>query len=1362
MNTFSYHRLACSLSKGMLILLLLGQMSTLLAQISDYLHFQHYSYQDGLSSGKIRCFLQDQEGFIWIGTQQGLNRFDGNTIKRYYFDPQDTLTISSNVLKALAEDDQGRIWIGTKNAGLVYFDKKQETFHRVRKGPLNSDLWINTMIWSSEGVLWIGTDGDAVYGFSPQTDSILTLAVTGNPATGLSGGEIKDIWEGPAGKLWIATSKGLTVYNPLKRQFSYFFHEGTSDDQHRNRMQSIYPDDSSTFWLGTHNGITHWDPLNQRSLRYYPSGDSSPHIHNIINDIWELDDRYLWVASRKGLLLFDKLTKKFDYLSDNYNDLNELRDSPYNCIFEDQAGLIWIGGNDGVYTWNSYGLNFYEAYSSLSRPSKIHRRLAFQGDTMWVATEKGVFFSLPHDTAHFVLSDNFYSVMAGADGHIYAGPWEDSQLYRINPRSLQVDLLPVPKSPNPQQALSTFTDIIQGDTRFIWAISRDRLFRLDTPSQQLREIPVRTGIPIGFSEPNYNDLLIDTHDNLWIGSDKGLFLLRAEERQSKEEENWQFTHFTYDPADSTSLGTNEINTLFEDKRGILWIGSKSGLLRYDPSQKRFFRHQETEALAHGYITCILQDEKGDIWISTDNSGIIRLIPGMSDVQTYQTEDGLLSTSFNWNACTCSPNHGLIFASREGFNHFYADSLSTHAETPAPIYLTELWVQHQRIQVGDATHILSESLLSTSKITLKHFQNVIKFEFALLDFGAPNKNTYRYKLDNFDEQWHTLGNQNEILYSYLTPGRYTFRVQGRTSRGEWTSVGDVLTIRVLPPWWWNGYAWAIYLWLLIIALWALYKNQLSLRLREAEAEKALEIDRVRKQLYTNITHEFRTPLTVIKGMNELLEEQYGEDPFIQDHALLLDHNTSKLLHLINQILDLSKAEAGKLPLNLTCGNVIPLVRYIVDSFYSYARTKNITLSSELEVEEVIMDVDPDKLVTVLSNLLSNALKFTPEQGKITVRARRVEDSLLLSVQDTGIGIDADRIPYIFNRYFQVEQSPAANYGGTGIGLALTQELVQLMKGTIRVTSLIHEGSTFFVDLPITQLAEQVADHELIIGDNLHKSMLDGLLSSGTPVSVQDDSDVKDESLVVLVIDDSDSIRMYLDKLLSPHFQLHFAENGTSGIEKALEKIPDIIISDVMMPEADGMHVCKVLKQDERTCHIPIILLTAKVDQLSKIEGLSLGADAYLAKPLDRVELFTRIKKLVELRNRLREKYQLIPQTSYPTSGNPDEKFLQRIREIIEESIGDHQLGVEDICRRAGVSRTQLHRKLRALVNLSTSQMIRKIRLRHAKEKLIYTDEAIAQIAYEVGFSDPSYFAKTYKEEYRESPSDTRESLKKESK
>ena len=1361
MNTLGYRRLACLLSKGMAILLFLGQMNTSHAQISDYLHFQHYSTEDGLSSGKIRCFLQDKEGFIWIGTQQGLNRFDGHTIKRYYFDPLDTLTISSNVLKALAEDDQGRIWIGTKNAGLVYFDKRQETFHRVRKGPLNSDLWIHSMIWGSKGTLWIGTDGEAVHGFLPQRDSVITLKVTGNPVTGLSGGKIKDLWESPEGNLWIATSKGLNLYEPDKGQFSYFFHEGTPDDQHRNRFQAIYPDDSSTFWLGTHNGVTFWDPLNQRSSRFYPSGDSIPHIHNIINDIWELDDRYLWVASRKGLLLFDKVTKEFDYLSDNYNDLNKLRDSPYNSIFEDQSGLIWIGGNDGVYTWNRYSLNFYEVHSSLSRPSKIHRRLAFQGDTLWAATEKGVLFSHPNDTARFVLRDNFYSVLAGADGLIYAGPWEDSLLYTINPRDFSIDSISVPLSSHAQPALATFTDIIQQDARFIWAISRDRLFRLDTHSQQLVEIPVQTNGPFGVRDPNYNDLLIDDQDNLWIGSDKGLFQLPLKEWDTQEEGSWQFAHFTYDPADSTSLSTNEINTLFKDSQGILWIGSKSGLLSYDPKQHRFFHRQETEALAHGYITCILEDSNGDIWISTDNSGIIKLTPGSSEIQTFQTEDGLLSTSFNWNSCGCSPSDGFVFASREGFNHFFPDSLSAHPEIPAPVFLTELWVQHERIKVGDKTNILTQSLLHTSKIILEHFQRVIRFEFALLDFGAPNQNTYRYILDNFDKDWQYLGNQNEIIYTNLDPGKYTLRVEGRTSRGEWTPLREELAIRVRPPWWWNGYAWALYLCLLIIALWVLYRNQLSLRLREAEAEKALEIDRIRKQLYTDITHEFRTPLTVIKGMNELLEEQYGEDPFIQDHALLVDHNTRKLLHLINQILDLSKAEAGKLPLTLTRGNVIPLIRYIVDSFYSYAQTKKITLSCELKVEEVIMDIDPDKLATVLSNLLSNALKFTPEYGKITVSARRLEESLHFSVQDTGIGIDAERIPYIFNRYFQVEQPSGTTYGGTGIGLALTQELVQLMGGKIQVKSIIHKGSTFYVDLPITQFAQEAPDHELLIGDSLHRTVLDGFFSSGSPVSVQGDPGVNEESLVVLVIDDSDSIRMYLDKLLSPHFQLHFAENGKMGIEKALEKIPDIIISDVMMPEADGMHVCKVLKQDERTCHIPIILLTAKVDQLSKIEGLSLGADAYLAKPLDRIELFTRIKKLVELRNRLREKYQLIPQASYTSSGNPDEEFLKRIGGIIEESIGDHQLGVEDICKRAGVSRTQLHRKLRALVNLSTSQMIRKIRLKHAKEKLIYTESTIAQVAYDVGFGDPSYFAKTYKEEYGVSPSETRESLKKQS-
>ncbi len=1331
-------------------------MGELWAQNPHQLMFHHFSVKDGLSSGKIRGFLQDREGFIWIVTQQGLNRFDGNQFRRFYFHPRDTLTLSSNVLKALAEDETGRLWIGTKNAGLVYFDKESESFHRLNVGPLDENLSVNCLLWGKDGTLWIGTQGKELFGYMPSKDSVITYKETANPQTGLSGGGIIDLWESPKGELWIACSKGINIYDPVKDQFTYYFEKGLAEDQERNRYQCILPDDSTTFWLGTHNGITHWDPQNNSYERYYPQGDSLPHIHNIINDLWELNDRFLWVASRKGLLLFDKIEKQFHHLSNNYYNLNNLKDSPYNAIFEDRSGLLWIGGNDGAYTWDRYSLKFYEPYSAKSRPSEIHRRMLFQGDTLWMALENGIYFSTPNLPPKRLIEGNFYSVALGKSGNIYAGPWGNSRLFKIHPQTHLISELPIPWREMQVDSLLTFMDIIRGSRDYLWIATRSSLFRFDEKTQEYFEIPNTSEHLQGFTGENNNDLLYDSRSNLWIVSDRGMFLLTPEEQEKKHADSLYFRHFYYDPRDSSTLPTNEINTLLEDSRGMIWIGSKSGLLTYDPKEEKFSHRKETEALAHGYITCILEDSSGDIWVSTDNLGITRIRPESGETQIYFEEDGLLTDAFNWNSCICTPDKGFIFGSREGLNHFFPDSIGSIVAEKPNIFLTELWVQNNRLRVGDSDSLLQRSLLHTAKITLSHHQRALKLVFSLLDYDSPTQNVYRYILENFDKSWQLAGNKNEATYTNLSPGTYTFRVQGRTSRGEFSAeVEDQLIIRILPPWWWNIYAWIAYVIVGIFLVWLIYKNQLAIKLRQAEAEKVLEIDRIRKQLYTDITHEIRTPLTIINGMNQLLEERYEDSDEIQDHTRVVNYNTQKILNLINQILDLARLEEGGMPLVLKQADIIPYIGYITDSFRSFARSKEISLVFTPETDAVMLDFDADKVLTVLSNLLSNALKFTPKSGWIKVVAKEKKPhTLLISVQDSGVGIDAERIPFVFDRYYQAANSLSSDAGGTGIGLALTQELVHLMGGKIWVKSMVNEGSTFFVELPITLKAAPLEDGDLTPQDNLYHQSL----RTSVPAP-SFDSEGNNEDLLVLIIEDSADVRFFLRKLLSPIFRVEFAENGKQGIQKAIESVPDIVISDVMMPEASGMDVCEALKKDERTSHIPIILLTARVDQASKIEGLAYGADAYLGKPLDKEELLTRIKKLVELRNTLRKKYQFFPHTTKLSSVSPEDLFLEKVGKVIEASLEDPDLGVDDICKDVGVSRTQLHRKLKVLTGLSTTQMIRKIRLTRARQMLIHSKEAISQIAFGVGFSDPSYFSKMYSEEFKEKPSDTRNSLRK---
>lgn len=866
-------------------------------------------------------------------------------------------------------------------------------------------------------------------------------------------------------------------------------------------------------------------------------------------------------------------------------------------------------------------------------------------------------------------------------------------------------------------------------------------------------------------------LHLDARQNLWFGTTNGIVRIALADLKFGEnivevpEGICQF--FQNDPAHPRSLRYNFVTHFCPDPldpERYLWVSTKGGGLNLLDKTTGKFQHFTTQNsdLPNDVVYGILPDNAGKIWGST-NRGLFRLTISNGTTRSYRfrnfkTSDGLQADEFNTASFARAPDGHLFFGGVNGLTAFYPSEVEDR-QTDAPVRITALKINNLPIDKFQENSPLERPLDQTEHLRLAPDQNLVTLEFALLDFANPSENHFQYRLKGVDPAWVDAGTNHVANYARLRPGDYLFEVQGSISGGDW-SASATLRITVLPPWWATWWAYLSYALAICGGFWLFYKIRLRQKLEHQEARRLQELDDFKNRFFTNITHEFRTPLTVILGMTERLMADGGRqtDDGRKNTLNLIKRSGENLLRLVNQILDLTKLESNSLTINYVRGDILPYLRYIAESLHSLANAQNVLLRVESDQAKIDMDYDPERLLQIIHNLLSNAIKFTPSGGQVNLRVT-IDDSrtpnrqsgIVIQVADTGAGIPPEDLPKIFDRFFQANNLAKAKAGGTGIGLALTKELVKAMGGEISVESEVGRGTTFSVQLPISRNAQ-----------NAEELKNRGFEDSTAQFS---NSQILDSSVLqknqILIIEDNPDVVEYLAACLREKYQLEFAYNGRAGIERALETVPDLVISDVMMPEKDGFEVCDFLKNDERTSHVPIVLLTAKADAASRLAGLRRGADAYLSKPFDAEELLVWLEKLLELRRLLRERYS---QSSLPAPENLaepspenfalEDAFLQKVNGILEANMADENFGLPQLCQKVAMSRSQLFRKMKALLDVSPSDYIRTFRLRRAKWMLENSGANVAEAAFAAGFKDPSYFSKIFQEEFGVLPSATR--------
>jgi len=1416
--------LSLALCVGLNLNLLFGQQLAL----------ESLTIDDGLSQGMVFDILQTRDGFLWIATKDGLNRYDGYNFKVWSKDAENPWSLADNTINALFEDSRGWIWIGCENQGLQLFDRKTDRFYHFdlpilyNKG--NQIAYdVRQIAEDAEGNIWVVNRGSGVFRLQiPETwtsalpdtselSSIAKLSPVSLPVSGQSAPgtieEFRALLMAKDGNIWVGTSQNLYLVNPRSLAASKI----RKPEGMPKECWSLLQMESGEIWGATNMGVFRYQNGLFNHIPFSPEkaiSDTYPALSVSRNDqLWVLFEKKLWRFSKTGAFNFQNP----DYTADRSG----------NVLFQDDLDNIWIGTL-------GYGLRKITLRKSLFNPMlegvsiwsiwktpkgeilcKIFNKISSLNPVTGKLSEQSAFPDAPSQQNDLLFNpEGDHWLLCG----LREGDVNISELRHYNADGALLKRYPITIGRYPYARLMKTRD------GAIWATGAyGKLLRLDPATGN------QTIFDFGYLFGNQVETLIsyalaeDGNGHIWAGTQHGLV------KGTLKGGKMDFRLFKSDGQNKNAPNNNSISCLLPDPEHpeqLLWIGTKGGGINcLDLRTETFSYLTNDQGLPNNVVYGILADDAGNFWCST-NRGLAKIrinSPGQFQITPFTAGDGLQSNEFNTQAFYKAFDGELLFGGVNGINRFFPKTLQFSSKPPQ-VYIVGLKVNYLPARLSQAAGKLAAPIEYLPRLELDHASNNLSFEFAAMDFTDPEKNQYRYQLLPIEKNWLPANMERFAHYTHLAPGIYVFRVQGSNSVGVWNETPVEMTIVIHPPWWLSTPAYLAYAIMLIFAVWQAWrfqvnrvklKAQLAYEHREAERVKALE--QLKTNFFSNVTHEFRTPLSLIlEPARRILAKT--ADPEIKENASHVETNSLRLLNMVNQLLDLAKLESKSMGLDLRHSDLSETVEQIFRSFLPLAEKRGIHLTRSVAENITPFSFDPNKTELILNNLLSNALKFTDSGGKVHVDVTvdngqlTVDGALpstihrppyaVITVSDSGIGIPSEALEKVFDRFYQVlapSQPPpkgeesdgisaderntntsnnmelySPTFGGgrgeagTGIGLALSKEFAELMGGGILVNSELGKGSTFIFWLPVQY--QSAPSQPPPKGEEL-----DGISADEWNTPTSNDPALHAPSLgggrgeagilgaaelpVALIIEDNPELRRFIKHSVSAYWEVEEASDGGEGVKKAIELIPDIVISDLMMPVKDGYAVCDELKKNELTAHIPVILLTARANIESKLTGLRSGADDYLTKPFHTEELLTRMENLIEVRRKLSAHYSRLNSGSAISDlsdGNdflspPDKEFLRRFIAVLEDHLDEEKLGVEEFAQKMFISRSQLHRKLKALINQNATDFIRDFRLDKAMEMLKNHEGLVSEVASKVGFSNEKYFSTIFKEKFGVSPS-----------
>jgi signal transduction histidine kinase/ligand-binding sensor domain-containing protein/CheY-like chemotaxis protein/AraC-like DNA-binding protein len=1348
----------------------------------DHDVFDNYSVVPGQPSLPAVGVFKDSQGFIWSLHIGGLYRFDGINMKVYSRNPYDSTSLSNNLVRTiLFEDSLNRLWISNFSNNIDILDKNTDKINHIV--PEKTSIENKKFGGLQEGcqdargnVIGVAL-GYYLVKYDMSKNIAETILISPEyPDSSIN--KVTTLFKDRDNNIWIGTWRGLMRYHDEDGSFSRpALPEQGSDLLNGFFITDMIQDDNGIYWIGTRNGLFKYDPK-AFSIRHFVHLENNPESisHNLVRQIHEYppdSGRTLLIHTRDGLDFFEKQNGKVkSYIYDREDPATTHMQVVYDEIV-DETGRLWLCSDNYKLIILTPREDVFKNIQIMDESGHHYIGASFSKDeekNLWVGTAYGGLFKFDsnliiRDRFQFSPADgwrnNFFIYSLYQDGEILWIGFAGGGLGRLNIKTREFERIPSTVGPvrNPVYRIYEITRDRSG---VLWFCGANQIYYYNTndPNAEVKKIR-----PVDGLDPFAMSVYEDKDGNLWFPApQRGIYYLSVENRADT-----MFTLFKSDKNDPQSLITDQISTVCQDNQGNYWIGSDLGLIRYFPEDTSFSLFDPGNKMARMAISNLKRDIDGNLWCISDQ-GIMRITPGVSGEKAFRiinSHDGMpFSAFYPWEIHM--DQDGIIYCggvrgSGNGFFYFNPRDLYENKFIP-PIVLTSFKVRNEDFKMDSSINLVKE-------IKLDYHQNYLSFEFAALNYLNPEGNNYAYKLEGFDEDWIYSGTRPYASYTGVPPGTYTFRAKGSNNDGYWNEEGTSVKIIINPPpWraWWAYFLYGLALITLFIA-WRRYdlkrqRLKKDLEIEQVEAQKLKEVDKLKSRFFANISHEFRTPLTLILGPLEKLHHKIRDTESEQDFNII-QRNARRLQQLINQLLNLSKIESGKMKLQTREEDIVSLTRGYVQSFESLAQQKNIALKFHTETEHQLVYLDRDKIEKILYNLLSNALKFTQNGGEVSVNLKDHDDHISIYINDTGPGMDRDQLDHIFDRFYRGDETHHVE--GSGIGLALTRELVELHHGRIHAKSEKEKGSSF--EVIIKKGKDHLADHEVItspeeemdfVQATVNEDVYQDNASVESPLSEQDILTNGSRPLM-LIVEDNKDLRHYIRGYFTKEYEVLEAEDGLLGLEKALEFLPDIIISDVMMPNMDGFELGGKLKTDHRTSHIPLILLTARASSESKMEGLETGADDFITKPFDPKELQVRVQNLIEQRKRLAEHYRnnidnpgIFSMLSAPTSGISgfDRKFLEKAIKVILDNLTDADFSVEQYSDKMAMSRTHLHRKLKNLLSLPPSDLIRYIRLKKAAEMLKQQAGNVTQVAFEVGFNNLSYFAKCFQEEFGCLPSE----------
>lgn len=1236
---------------GLIILTSLAWSDDSRADGASY-KFQHISVEQGLSQSSVFCLLQDSKGFMWFGTEDGLNRYNGFEFKVYGHDSQDPNSLSDTWVRALCEDRSGTLWIGTRYGGLNRFNRESESFASYRHDPNNqnslSNDYVSSIYEDQSGLLWIGTRGGGLDKLDRKTDTFTHYKNDRANPYSLSDDAVTSIYEDRSGTLWIGTVEGgLDKFDRQTERFISYRHElADQTSLSDNFVFTIYEDPGGALWIGTiGGGLNKFDRATGAFTHYrHKPADANSLSNDNVRALHEDTSGALWIGTQGGGLdKFDRQKGRFTHYRKIPANPDSLSNNYIFSIYEDRSGMFWVGTDGGGACNFNPEAKFMTYRSDPSDPYSLGNNLVQsicedKAGTLWIGTVDDGLDKLDRETERFthykpnaadpyslsgqnvsaILEDKSGALWVGTDsGGLSKFDRERQKFthYRHNdadPHSLSGDEI---------------TSVFEDRAGVLWVgTGSEGLNKFNSKTAAFTHYVSIPDNPNSLSSNSISEIYEDRGGALWIGTRLGL------NRFSRETET--FTRYSNDPSDPSSLSNNYVSSIYEDEAGGLWIGTKYGLNYFDRNNGAFTHFREKDGLPSNTINDLLSDRHGNLWIST-NKGLSKFDPQNNTFRNYDRHDGLQGDEFNSGAAFRTPRGEMFFGGVNGFTRFYPDSVKDSSFNP-PIIITG--IKKDNVPIDSNKAIATGSEIDVS------YKGQLSFEFAALDFANPSRNLYAYRLDGFDKDWVYCGTKRAAFYTNLDGGDYVFRVKGTNSDGIWNEQGTSIKIHVgSAPWtyrvlnfamtlrpttWWAYILYGLALTASVIgyvrfrtasqarrmrvldALVAKRTKQLKSKNAELEtAQTALKeakevaeaANQAKSTFLANMSHELRTPLNAVIGYSEMLQEEaedLGQESFVPD-LKKINAAGKHLLDLINSILDLSKIEAGKMDLFLESFDISSMVQEVVSVMQPLVARKANTLQVNCQVDIGSMLGDLTKVRQVLFNLLSNASKFT-ENGVIALDIERKESQqgewILFAVKDSGIGMTDDQMNALFQPFMQADPSTTRQFGGTGLGLAITRRFCELMGGDIAVESELNKGSRFTVRLPV-----KVSKVE----------------PPPAQSSISEVAPLADAAGTVLVIDDDPAVLDLMTRFLSKEgFRVETTSDGEQGLTLARQVHPDVITLDVVMPKVDGWSVLSAIKADPELAHIPVIMLTI-VD--NKNIGYALGAADYMTKPIDRERL-----------------------------------------------------------------------------------------------------------------------------------------------